>query len=258
MSENFSGKVVLITGGTSGIGRAAAMAFAEKDATVIICGRNRKAGQSVASEINRDSGNTEFIQADVSDSAQMAAMFNKLYKQYKRLDCAFNAAGGEAALAPVAMQSEAHFDEMLKVDLKGTWLCMHHEIQMMLAQNSGAVVNCSALAGLRGSQGSAIYSACKHGIIGLTKSAALECVASNVRINAICPGIIETPGMEKVFSKVPGLKLEEVKQWGINQVPMHRFGTPEEVAEAVTWLCSNAASYITGHSLIIDGGIHCK
>ena len=143
----------------------------------------------------------------------------------------------------------------MKVDLKGTWICMHHEIQMMLAQNSGAIANCSAFAGLRGAQGSAVYSACKHGIIGLTQSAALECVESNVRVNAICPGIIETPGMEKTFSKVPGFKLEEVKQWGINQIPMQRFGNPEEVAEAVAWLCSDAASYITGEHINVNGGV---
>jgi NAD(P)-dependent dehydrogenase (short-subunit alcohol dehydrogenase family) len=258
MGKNFSDKVVLITGGTSGIGRAAALAFAEKEARVIICGRNRKAGESVVAELNRDCGSIEFIQADLRDSTQLGTMFNAIQDKYNRLDCAFNAAGGEAALAPLALQSEAHVDEMIKVDLKGTWLCMHHEIQLMQAQNKGAIVNCSGLAGLRGSQGAAIYSACKHGIIGFTKSAALECIESKIRVNAVCPGIIETPGMEKTFSQVPGFSLEEAKQWGINQIPMQRFGAPEEVAEAVIWLCSDAASYITGHSLVVDGGIQCR
>ena len=258
MNEDFSGKVVLITGGTSGIGRATALAFAEKEASVIICGRNHTAAESVLAEIEFKNGNAEFVMADVSDAAQLAAAFREIQGKYNQLDCAFNAAGGEADLAPVAMQSETHFDELLKVDLKGTWLCMQHEIQMMHVQKKGAIVNCSALAGLRGSQGAAIYSACKHAIIGLTKSAALECIENHIRINAVCPGIIETPGMEKTFSRVPGISLEEAKKWGINQIPMQRFGASEEVAEAVTWLCSDAASYITGHALIVDGGIHCR
>ena len=212
MDQEFSGKVVLITGGSSGIGRSTALAFAARQATVIICGRNPQAGESVVAEIVRKDGTAEFVRADVSDASQVAAMFTAINNKYDRLDCAFNAAGGETALAPVALQSEAQFDEMMKVDLKGTWLCLQHEIQLMQVQKSGSIVNCSALAGLRGSQGAAIYSACKHGIIGLTKSAALEGIESNIRVNAVCPGIIDTPGMEKSFSKVPGFSLEEVKQ----------------------------------------------
>ena len=258
MDQEFSGKVVLITGGSSGIGRSTALAFAARQATVIICGRNSQAGESVVAEIACKDGTAEFVRADVSDASQVAAMFVAIKNEYDRLDCAFNAAGGETALAPVALQSEAQFDEMMKVDLKGTWLCLHHELQLMQKQKNGTIVNCSALAGLRGSQGAAIYSACKHAIIGLTKSAALEGIESNIRVNAVCPGIIDTPGMEKTFRKVPGFSLEEVKQWSFNQIPMQRFGTSEEVAEAVTWLCSEAASYITGHALVIDGGIQCK
>ena len=258
MDHEFSGKVVLITGGSAGIGRSTALVFAERQATVIICGRNPEAGESVAAEIASKDGKAEFVRSDVSDASQVAAMFAGIKAKYDRLDCAFNAAGGETALAPVALQSEAQFDEMMKVDLKGTWLCLQHEIQLMQVQKSGTIVNCSAMAGLRGSQGAAIYSACKHGIIGLTKSAALEGIESNIRVNAVCPGIVDTPGMQKTFSKVPGFSLEEVKQWSLNQIPMQRFGTSEEVAEAVTWLCSDAASYITGHAMVIDGGIHCR
>jgi NAD(P)-dependent dehydrogenase (short-subunit alcohol dehydrogenase family) len=258
MSIFFSGKIVLVTGGTSGIGRAVVMELARKGATVIICGRDGKTGDIVNREIGDLNGILEFIQADISDSKQVDRLFSRIRNKYKRLDCALNAAGAEAEIAPLAFQTEKHFDEMVSVDLKGTWLCMKSEIQIMQDQGKGAIVNCSAMAGLRGSQGSSIYSACKHGIIGLTKSAALECVDSNIRINSVCPGIIQTPGLDRTFGKVPGFSFEEVKNWGISQIPMKRFGRPEEAAKAVLWLFSNESSYLTGHSLIIDGGIHCK
>ena len=128
----------------------------------------------------------------------------------------------------------------------------------MQDRSDGTIVNCSAMSGLRGTQGSSIYSACKHGIIGLTKSAALEYADSNIRINSVCPGIIQTPGLDRTFSKVPGFSFEEVRHWGISQIPMQRFGQAEEVADAVLWLSSPESSYLTGHALIIDGGIHCK
>ena len=135
---------------------------------------------------------------------------------------------------------------------------MKNEIQIMQDQSMGAIVNCSSMAGLKGSQGSSIYSACKHGIIGLTKSAALEYVDSNIRINSVCPGIIQTPGLERTFNKVPGFSFEDVQKWVLSQIPMKRFGQPDEVAKAVLWLFSDESSYLTGHSLIIDGGIHCR
>ena len=146
---------------------------------------------------------------------------------------------------------------MVAVDLRGTWLCMQSELQMMMDQGSGAIVNCAAVAGLKGSPGSAIYAACKHGILGLTKSAALEFADSNIRVNAVCPGIVQTPSLDRVFGNVPGFSLEEARQWGVEQIPMKRFGRPEEVASAVLWLCSDAASYLTGHSMIVDAGMHC-
>ena len=258
MGFSFSGKIVLVTGGTSGIGKAAAIALAQKGATVIICGRDKKTGETATKEIKDLNGISEFVEADISVSKQVDTLFSYIREKYKGLDCAFNAAGAEAEVAPLALQTEKHFDEMVFVDLKGTWLCMKNEIQIMLDQGKGAIVNCSSMAGLSGSQGSSIYSACKHGIIGLTKSAALECVDSNIRINSVCPGIIQTTGLDRTFNKVPGFSFEDVKKWGLSQIPMKRFGQPEEVAEAVMWLFSDASSYITGHSLIIDGGIHCR
>ena len=258
MSNFFSGKIVLVTGGTSGIGKATALALARKGSSIIICGRNRKAGDLVTKDVKNLNGISEFVEADISDSKQLDALFAIIRKKYKRLDCAFNAAGAEAAVAPLALQTEEHFNDMFSVDLKGAWLCMKNEIQIMQDQGKGSIVNCSSMAGLRGSQGSSIYSACKHGIIGLTKSAALEYVDSNIRINSVCPGIIQTSGLDRTFSKVPGFSFDEVKQWGLGQIPMKRFGQPEEVAKAVLWLFSDEASYLTGHSLIVDGGIHCK
>ena len=258
MSNYYSGRTTLVTGGTSGIGIATALAFARKGSTVIICGRNKKVGEKVIKEIKDLNGMSEFIEVDISDSKQVDTLFSQIRKNYNRLDCVFNAAGAEAEVAPLTLQTEEHVNEMLSVDLKGTWLCMKKEIQIMIDQGEGAIVNCSSMAGLRGSQGSSIYSACKHGIIGLTKSAALECVDSNIRINSVCPGIIQTPGLDRTFSKVPGFSFEEVKHWGMSLIPMKRLGQPEEVAKAVLWLCSDESSYVTGHSLIIDGGIHCK
>lgn len=258
MSISFSGKIVLVTGGTSGIGKAAAVVLARKGATVIICGRDIKAGEMLTKDIKHLNGVSEFVETDISDSKQVETLFSQIREKYTRLDCAFNAAGAEAEVAPLALQTEKYFDEMVSVDLKGTWLCMKNEIQIMQDQSKGAIVNCSSMAGLRGSQGSSIYSACKHGIIGLTKSAALEYVDSNIRINSVCPGIIQTPGLDRTFNKVPGFSFEDVQKWGISQIPMKRFGQPEEVAKAVLWLLSDESSYLTGHSLIIDGGIHCK
>jgi NAD(P)-dependent dehydrogenase (short-subunit alcohol dehydrogenase family) len=258
MSISISDKIVLVTGGTSGIGKAAAIALARKGAIVIICGRDIKAGEVVTHEIKHQNGISEFVKADISDSKQVDTLFSQIRKKYKRLDCAFNAAGAEAEVAPLALQTEKHFDEMVFVDLKGTWLCMKNEIQIMQEQSKGVIVNCSSMAGLRGSQGSSIYSACKHGIIGLTKSAALEYVDSNIRINSVCPGIIQTPGLDRIFKKVPGFSFEDVKKWGLSQIPMKRFGQPEEVADAILWLFSDESSYLTGHSLILDGGIHCN
>ena len=258
MSISFSGKIVLVTGGTSGIGRAAAIELARRGATVAICGRNIKAGEKVAKEIKNLNGISEFIEADISNSNQVETLFSQIREKYHRLDYAFNAAGAEAEIAPLALQTEKHFDEMVLVDFKGTWLCMKNEISIMQEQGKGGIVNCSSMAGLRGSQGSSIYSACKHGIIGLTKSAALEYADSNIRINSVCPGIIQTPGLDRTFRKVPGFSFEDVQKWGLSQIPMKRFGQPEEVAKAVLWLFSDKSSYLTGHSLILDGGIHIR
>lgn len=258
MSNYFSDRIALVTGGTSGIGKAVALAFARKGATVIICGRNREAGDLTVKENLEQDGTIEFIQGDISDSDEIAALFLRIREKYQKLDYAFNAAGAEADVAPLIMQSEKHFNEMVSVDFRGIFLCMKHEITIMQKHGKGSIVNCAAMSGLRGSQGSSIYSACKHAIIGLTKSAALECVDMNIRINSVCPGIIQTPGLDRTFNKIPGFDFEDVKQWGLNQIPMKRFGQSQEVANAVLWLSSDESSYVTGHSLIVDGGLHCR
>lgn len=258
MSKSYSGKVVLVTGGTSGIGRATALLFAQNGARVIIVGRNQAAGESTVEAIRQQGGEAGYIAVDVSNSREVANCFQQVSDVYHQLDCAVNAAGAATIVAPTALQSEDHFNEMVAVDFKGTWLCLKHELQLMQNQRNGAIVNCSALAGIRGSQGAAIYAACKHAIIGLTQSAALEYAECNIRINAVCPGIIQTPGMERTFSRIPGFSPEEVKQYGLSQIPLNRFGSAKEVAAAVIWLCSEASSYLTGHALVVDGGLQCK
>jgi NAD(P)-dependent dehydrogenase (short-subunit alcohol dehydrogenase family) len=258
MKDSFKEKVVLVTGGTSGIGKTAALAFAREGAIVIISGRDQQLGEQILTQIQELSPKSEFIIADLSNAEQVGALFAGISEKHARLDCAFNAAGAEASVAPLAMQTINHFNEMVAVDMRGTFACMQHEIRAMHARGKGTIVNCAAMAGLRGGQGSSIYSACKHAIIGMTKSAALECAGSLIRINSVCPGIIQTPGLERTFNQVPEFSFEEVRQWGLTQIPMQRFGKPEEVAHAVLWLCSDESSYVTGHSLIIDGGMHCK
>lgn len=258
MTQSFEAKIVLVTGCTSGIGEAVAMAFARQGASVILSGRDRQRGEAISHKIQKISPNSSFIAADVGNAGQVEALFATIMEKYTRLDCAFNAAGAEAAIAPLAMQTETHLNDVFDVDVRGTFLCMQHEIRAMHTNGKGTIVNCAAMAGLRGSQGSSIYSACKHAVIGMTKSAALECADSLIRINSVCPGIIQTAGLDRTFNKVPGFSSEEVRQWGLNQIPLQRFGEPQEVAEAVLWLCSDESAYVTGHSLIIDGGMHCK
>lgn len=258
MKNSFSGKVVLVTGGSSGIGKATALLFAQNGARVVIAGRNQSSGKSTVESIKEQGGSADFFAADVSKTADVEYLFKHILNIHQRLDCAFNAAGAEAVVAPTAFQTEDDVDNLVSVDIKGTWLCLKHELLLMQKQNAGAIVNCSALSGIRGAQGAAVYSACKHAVIGLTQSAALEYAENNIRINAVCPGIIQTPGMEKTFGRVPGFSPDEVKQWGLAQIPVKRFGSAEEVARAVVWLCSDVSSYLTGHSLLVDGGLHCR
>jgi len=250
MQRLLENKVALVTGAGSGIGRASALAFAREGASVVVNdSMNVKGAEETVKMIREAGGDAIFIQADVTKAAEVEVMVNKTIETYARLDCALNNAGVPASGKRIADCSEEDWDRIININLKGVWLCMKYEIPQMLKQGKGAIVNTSSVAGLVGQEKRPAYVASKHGVVGLTKVAALDYIKDNIRVNAICPGGIVTPILERVFARGPGWK-EEMLQ----AMPIGRFGMPEEVAEAVVWLCSDAASFITGHALPVDGG----
>jgi NAD(P)-dependent dehydrogenase (short-subunit alcohol dehydrogenase family) len=249
MTMELHGKVAIVTGGTSGIGRDTAILFAKAGAKVVVAGRREPEGKETVDLVRASGADGLFVKADVSRAADVQALVNKTVDKFGRLDIAFNNAGIEGSLVPIAEQSEEDWDRTIDINLKGTWLCLKYEIQQMLKQGGGgAVVNMASVAGLIGSAGFATYCASKHGVIGLTKSAALETARQGIRVNVICPAVIETPMGERIFGA------PEIRPYAIGLHPIGRFGTPMEVAEAVVWMCSDRASFMTGHSLILDGG----
>ena len=254
------GKVVLITGGTSGIGRATAQAFAEAGAKVAIGARGRERGQKIADEIIQGGGEAIFVQADVGRADEVENLVAEVVSAFGRLDCAFNNAASRQGVGVLTADfEEEEFDRVMATNLKGTWLCMKAEIRQMLQQESpgGTIVNTSSINGLGGVAGGALYSASKAGVLALTKTAAQEYAVQNVRVNALVPGPIRTPMLEEAMRQVAdssGGTLAQVEARYQELTPMNRIGTPEEAAAAVVWLCSDAASYVTGHSLIMDGG----
>jgi NAD(P)-dependent dehydrogenase (short-subunit alcohol dehydrogenase family) len=255
------GKVVLITGGTSGIGRAAAAAFAQAGARVVIAGRRAELGNDVAEELRAQKAEVRFVRADVSLSPDVERLITETVKAYGRLDAAFNnAATTDGALALSADFTEEQFDHTVAMNLKSVWLCLRAEIRQMLSQSppGGAIVNTSSVNGLGGAPGGALYSAAKAGVLALTKSAAQEYAQSGIRVNALVAGAFRTPMLEHVFDVVgsgssEGAAAVEAQDTGL--IPMRRIGKPEEAADVAVWLCSEAASYVTGHSLIVDGGM---
>jgi NAD(P)-dependent dehydrogenase (short-subunit alcohol dehydrogenase family) len=255
------GKVVLITGGTSGIGRAAAAAFAQAGARVVIAGRRAELGNDVAEELRAQKAEVRFVRADVSLSPDVERLITETVKAYGRLDAAFNnAATTDGALALSADFTEEQFDRTVAMNLKSVWLCLRAEIRQMLSQSppGGAIVNTSSVNGLGGAPGGALYSAAKAGVLALTKSAAQEYAQSGIRVNALVAGAFRTPMLEHVFDVVgsgssEGAAAVEAQYTGL--IPMRRIGKPEEAADVAVWLCSEAASYVTGHSLIVDGGM---
>jgi len=254
-------KVVLITGGSSGIGRAAAHAFAQAGAKVVLAARRAERGEAVARAIREAGGEARFVRADVSRAADVAALVAQAVATYGRLDAAFNnAATEDGAFALTADFTEEQFDRAIGANLKSVWLCMQHEIRQMLAQSppGGAIVNTSSVNGLGGAPGGALYSAAKAGILALTKSAAQEYATRAIRVNALVAGAFRTPMLEHVFERAGGGSPEgaaAVEARYTERVPLQRIGRPEEAAAAAVWLCSDAASYLTGHSLIVDGGM---
>jgi len=253
-------KVVLVTGGSSGIGRAAALLFASRGAKVAIAARGAERGAGVVREIQSAGGTAVFVPADVSQPAQVKALLNETVATFGRLDCAFNnAAAVEEPFAPTADFTEEQFDRSLAVNLKSVWLCMQVEIRQMLAQEppGGAIVNTSSVNGLGGVPQAALYAAAKAGVISLTKSAALEYARQGIRINALVAGAFQTPMLEDAMNRISGGNADataEIARRYAEMVPAGRIGRPEEAAETAVWLCSDAASYVTGHSMIVDGG----
>ena len=249
MTTELRGKVGIVTGGTSGIGRDAAVLFAKAGAKVVVAGRREAEGKETIDLVRAAGGDGLFVKTDVSQAADVQALIQKTVEKFGRLDVAFNNAGIEGNWLPIAEQSEEDWDRTIAINLKGTWLCLKYEIQQMLKQGSvGAIVNMASISGLIGSAGAATYCASKHGVMALTKSAALENARNGIRVNSVCPAVIETPMGERIFGA------PEMKKYALGLHPIGRFGTPMEIAEAVVWMCSDRASFMTGQSLVLDGG----
>jgi NAD(P)-dependent dehydrogenase (short-subunit alcohol dehydrogenase family) len=246
---SFAGKVAFVTGAANGIGRAAALAFAREGASVVVADVSERNNQDTARMVEELGGRALAVRCDVTRNEDVRRALNATIEKFGRLDFAFNNAGIEYAIKPAADVTQEEWDRIIDIDLRGVFLCMKHEIPLMFAQGGGAIVNTSSGAGVRGFKGGAAYVAAKHGVIGLTKAAALDYAASNIRINAVCPGIIDTPMMDRFSGGTP-----EGRQAVIAQEPVGRMGTPEEIAAAVVWLCSDAAAFVIGHAMVIDGG----
>lgn len=245
----FAEKVVLVTGASSGIGRATALAFAEKGAKVVLSDRMEKGGEETLKLIEEMGGKAIWVVCDVSQTKDVNNLFKKIMDTYGSLDYAFNNAGIEGEQASLGDSTEENFHKVIETNLKGVWLCMKEEIAIMTKQKHGVIINCASIAGLVGFTGISTYVASKHGVIGLTRTAALEYARSNIRVNAVCPGVIHTPMVDRLTHRDPKKEQDLVKG-----EPVGRMGQPEEIASAVLWLCSDGASFVTGHPLVVDGG----
>jgi NAD(P)-dependent dehydrogenase (short-subunit alcohol dehydrogenase family) len=247
--SDLSGKVALITGGTSGIGRDTAILFAKNGARVVITGRREAEGAETVNLIRAAGGEGLFLKSDVSKAVDVQSMVQKTVEKFGRLDVAFNNAGVEGKWVALIELTEENWDYVHNINLKGLWLSLKYEIQQMLKQGGGgAIVNMSSVAGLTGFAGAGVYIASKHGVLGLTKTAALEYASNGIRVNAVCPAVIETAMADRAFAD------PEVKKHLASMHPIGRFGKPMEIAEAVLWMCSDKASFMTGHEIVLDGG----
>ena len=250
MPGRLDNKIALVTGAGSGIGRATALVFAREGAKVVVSDIVVEGGQETVQQIEAAGGEAIFVKADVSQAADVETLVAKTVETYGRLDCAFNNAGIEGGVKPTIDCTEEEFDRTIAVNLTGVWLCMKYEIQQMLSQGGGTIVNTASAAGLVGFPGLPDYVASKHGVLGLTKTAALEYAKSGIRVNAVCPGVIQTPMVERGAQLSPGFD-----ELAVAMEPVGRFGQPAEVGEAVVWLCSDAASFVTGIPMQVDGGL---
>jgi NAD(P)-dependent dehydrogenase (short-subunit alcohol dehydrogenase family) len=254
MENKLEGKVAFVTGAGSGIGRATALAFAREGASVAVADISEQDNQETVRMIEEEEGEqlggrALAVKCDVSKVEDVRSALDKTIETFGRLDIAFNNAGIEYIIKPAAEVTEEEWDRIMDIDLRGVFLCMKYEIPLMLKQGGGAIVNTSSGAGVKGFKGGAAYVAAKHGVVGLTKAAALDYAESNIRINAVCPGIIDTRMMQRFSGGTP-----EGRQAVIVQEPVGRMGTPDEIAASVVWLCSDAASFVVGSALVVDGG----
>ena len=249
MDGRLNGKIAVVTGGGSGIGQATALAFAREGAKVVVADVLVEGSEETVKRIKNSGGEAIVVKTNVAEEADVEAMIKQAVATYGRIDCAFNNAGIAGPAAKTADHKKSQWDRVLAINLTGVWLCMKYEIEQMLNQGGGTIVNTASVAGLVGFRYGPAYVAAKHGVVGLTKTAALEYAKANIRVNAVCPGVIRTPMFERGRQVDP--RIEETMS---TREPIGRLGTPEEIAEAVVWLSSDAASFVTGLPMAVDGG----
>lgn len=247
--RRLEGKVALVTGGSRGIGKASAAAFAREGAKVAVTDVLVEKGKETVKMIQDMKGEAIFIQTDVSQATEVADLIEKVIETYGRLDCAHNNAGVLGTSCLMTEYEEEVWERVMNINLKGVWLCMKYEIPQMIKYGGGAIVNTASTFGLVGSPNRTAYVASKHGIVGLTRAAALEFAKDHIRVNAVCPGVIRTPIIDQAIADDP-----QREKWLLERHPIGRMGTPADIAEAVVWLCSDASSFVTGLAMPVDGG----
>jgi NAD(P)-dependent dehydrogenase (short-subunit alcohol dehydrogenase family) len=248
MAGRLKDRICLVTGGASGIGKAAALAFAAEGAILTIADI-APGGEETARAARDEGAQAAFARCDISAASEVEALIESIVARHGRLDCAFNNAGVEGPLVPMAEVPEELWDRIVGIDLKGVWLCLKYEVRQMMRQGRGAIVNTSSTAGICGTPGYSPYTAAKHGVVGLTRSVALQCAKSGVRVNAVCPGLTDTPMMDRILGGD-----REMEKLFVGGTPLGRKARPEEIARAAVWLCSDEASFVTGAILPVDGG----